>query len=135
MPYAEATRVPVASTRASIETMLRKAGATRIVLMDEPSEALVMFMLAERLIKVRVAMPPKVTDQRRRSLWRALMLVIKAKRETVEAGIETVEEAWLAHTVMPDGQRMAEWIEPQLRLAYQTGRMPEHPLMLQGPTA
>jgi hypothetical protein len=107
--------------------------AERVIHMDEPGEAIVMFMMAGRLIKLRVGLPQKTTDQLRRSRWRALGLVIKAKLEAVESRISTVEQEFLAHIVLPEGMTVSEWIEPQLMLAYERGQMPTSPLMIAGP--
>jgi hypothetical protein len=131
--YAENTTVPVGQSRTQIETMLRKAPATRIITMDEAHEAVVMFMLAGRLIKLRIEIPGDANDQRRRAVWRGLGLVVKAKIEAVAQGITSVEQEWLAHVVLPDGSTVGDWIEPQLKVAYDKGRMPTEPLMLEGP--
>lgn len=131
--YAEDTKVPTAQSRAQIETMLRKASANRIVTMDEALEAVVAFMLAGRLIRLRIEIPGDASDQRRRAIWRAIGLVVKAKIEAVAQGITTVEQEWLAHVVLPDGRTVSDWVEPQLRVAYDEGRMPTEPLMLEGP--
>ncbi|MFC6790638.1 hypothetical protein ACFQE0_14075 [Methylobacterium komagatae] len=131
--YAEDTKVPIAQSRSQIETMLRKASATRIVTMDEALEAVVMFMLAGRLIKLRIEIPGDANEQRRRAIWRAIGLVVKAKIEAVAQGITTVEQEWLAHVVLPDGSTVGDWIEPQLEVAYDKGQMPTEPLLLEGP--
>ncbi|SFV11893.1 MULTISPECIES: hypothetical protein [unclassified Methylobacterium] len=131
--YAEGTKVPIAQSRAQIETMLRKAGANRIVTMDEALETVVAFMLAGRLIRLRIEIPGDASDQRRRAIWRAIGLVVKAKIEAVAQGITTVEQEWLAHIVLPNGRTVGDWIEPQLQVAYDEGRMPTEPLMLEGP--
>lgn len=131
--YAEDTKVPAAQSRAQIETMLRKVSANRIVTMDEALEAVVVFMLAGRLIRLRIEIPGEVGDQRRRAIWRAIGLVVKAKIEAVAQGITTVEQEWLAHVVLPNGRTVGDWVEPQLQVAYDEGRMPTEPLMLEGP--
>ncbi|WP_449411448.1 hypothetical protein [Methylobacterium komagatae] len=131
--YAENTKVPIAQSRSQIETMLRKASATRIVTMDEALEAVVMFMLAGRLIKLRIEIPGDANDQHRRAIWRAIGLVVKAKIEAVAQGITTVEQEWLAHVVLPDGSTVGDWVEPQSKIAYDKGRMPTEPLLLEGP--
>ena len=131
--YAEDTKVPIAQSRSQIETMLRKASATRIVTMDEAPEAVVMFMLAGRLIKLQIEIPGDASDQRRRAIWRAIGLVVKAKIEAVAQGITTVEQEWLAHVVLPDGSTVGDWVEPQLKIAYDKGQMPTEPLRLEGP--
>lgn len=133
MPYAAKTTVVVQKSRSEIEAMLRKAKAARIVLMDEPTEALVMFMLVGRLIKIVVPIEAKATDQERRSRWRALGLIIKAKLEAVEQKITTVEQEFLAHVVLPDSTTVGQWIEPRLKVAYDKGQMPTDPLLLEAP--
>lgn len=127
--YAEHTKVPTAQSRAQIETMLRKASANCIVTMEEPSDPVVAFMLAGRLIRLRIEIPVDATDQQRR----AIGLLVKAKIEAVAQGITTVEQEWLAHVVLPDGSTVGDWIEPQLQVAYDQGRMPTKPLLLEGP--
>ncbi len=52
---------------------------------------------------------------------RALLLVIKAKLESVESGIETLEQAFLAHVVMANGQTVYERISEGIALEYLTG--------------
>lgn len=134
MAYAETTKVPVAQTRAEIEKLLKAAKAQRVVTIDDPLEATVMCMLAGRLIKILVPIAAKASDQTRRARWRALLLTIKAKREAVESGIETVEQAFLSHVVLPDGRTMGQWAEPALQLAYEKGEMPSDPLRLPPPS-
>lgn len=63
----------------------------------------------------------KATRQR----WRALALVIKAKLEAVESGITEFEQEFMAHIVMPDGRTVSEWIRPEIRTAYEDGKMPQ----------
>lgn len=133
MPYAERTTVAVEKSRHDIESMLRKAKANRVVHVNEPLEAIVMFELAGRLIRIEVPIKGDATDQMRRAKWRALYLIIKAKLEAVDQKVTTVEQEFLAHVVLPDGKTVAQWIEPQLQVAYDRGTMPTNPLLLEGP--
>jgi hypothetical protein len=80
--------------------------------------------------------PKKEVDEKRsaqyhRQLWRALLLVIKAKFEIVESGIETFDEAFLSNIVMSDGATVGEWATLQIATMYQQGEMPP---LLPGPT-
>ena len=59
-----------------------------------------------------------------RQRWRALALVIKAKLESVETGVATFEEEFMANIVLPSAQTMAEYALPQIAQAYETGTMP-----------
>ena len=51
--------------------------------------------------------------------------MIKAKLEAIHQGISSIEREFLADTIMPDGQTVAEWVEPQLAKAYESGQMPK----------
>jgi hypothetical protein len=72
--------------------------------------------------------PPEMAAQRyeqeTRERWRALVLCIKAKLESVESQIESFEEAFLPHIVMANGQTIGESLLPQLPGITETGRMP-----------
>jgi hypothetical protein len=59
-------------------------------------------------------------------------LVIKAKLEAVAAEISTVEDEFLAHTVLPSGETVGEWVKPQVEQAYLSGAMPTQ-LQISGP--
>ncbi|WP_345820183.1 hypothetical protein ABC766_29705 [Methylobacterium fujisawaense] len=131
--YAKDTKVSAVQSRGQIEAILRKAGASRIATMDEPLEAIGMFMLAGRLIRLRIEIPGDASEQKRWAIWRAIHLVVKAKIEAVAQGITTVEQEWLAHVVLPDGSTVGDWVEPQLQVAYDKGQMPTDTLMLEGP--
>lgn len=72
-------------------------------------------------------------SQASRSLWRALLICVKAKLESVESKIESFEEAFMAHVVLPDGKTASEWLAPQLALAYESGTMPTNLLALPAP--
>jgi hypothetical protein len=69
-------------------------------------------------------------EQACRQRYRALSLAVKAKLESVEAGIETFEQAFLAHIVLPNNQTVGEWAELQVEQAYLSGKMP--PLLMSG---
>ena len=63
-------------------------------------------------------------EQACRQKWRALALVIKAKLESAQGGIESFETAFMAQTVMPNGSTVAEQILPLIADAYATKKMP-----------
>lgn len=128
--FAENTKVPVAQTRAEIEAILAKRKARSIGFLSLTESTVVVFELNERRIIFRLQMPdgegPAVEKERRRR-WRALQLSIKAKLASVDDGIETFEEAFLAHIVMPDGLTVAEHSVPRIEAAYKGG--PLQPLL------
>ena len=113
MAYAETTKVPFERSIAEIIGMVRKAGAEQIGQMEDRDYFAVQFTLGDRMVRFRVPFPsfdemPKrdgrnhtlsqsqregKLDQARRQRGRALMLVIKAKLESVESGVETMDIA------------------------------------------
>ena len=64
-------------------------------------------------------------EQACRSLWRSLLLCIKAKLEAVDSGIEMFEDAFMANIVLPDGRTVGELMQPQIDQAYISGGMPQ----------
>jgi hypothetical protein len=71
-------------------------------------------------------------EQAGREKWRALLLCIKAKLEGVESGVETIEQAFFAHLVLPSGETMSEWAErAEVREQLRAGKMPP---LLGGPS-
>lgn len=126
MAYAEKTRVPTEQSRTEIERLLVKHKATSVAVYTSVDHAAIAFEMRDRRIMFRLMMP-KGEDQRaaqsRRQKWRALLLAIKAKLTSVEDGIETFEDAFLAHIVMPDGSTVAEHVRPRIANAYSEGKM------------
>lgn len=142
MAYAENTSVAFEKSIAEIIGLVRRAGAEQIGQMEEAQGFTIGFRLADRLIRFRVGFPSidempiyngrrerlteakrmDLLEQRKRQRARALMLVIKAKLESVESGIETLEEAFLANVVMADGKTVYERVAEPLALEYQHGR-------------
>lgn len=154
--YAADTEVSVEKSRMEIERTLSRYGADAFGYFTEsaPPRAVIAFRFASRQIRFAITLPDKTRrdfthhsrgmrtpeaalgmwEQACRQRWRALALVIKAKLEAVEAGISTTEDEFLAHTVLPDGQTVGEWIKPQVDRAYEIGAMPTH-LLLDGPAS
>lgn len=122
--FASTTRVSVEQTRTEIERMLTRYGATAFGYMAKSGRAVIAFEAGERHIKITVPLPEGNSEKERqaaRQRWRALLLVIKAKLESVESGIETLEEAFYANIVMPDGRTIYESTREHVALAYKGG--------------
>ena len=154
MAYAENTEVPASRSQTEIEALLDNHGAQRFVVAKdrETGRIILQFQLQNRICRFEIKLPsPSVSGmmyshngRRRRSAesreramkqaerqrWRALLLVIKAKLESVESGVETFEEAFLAHVMLPDGDLVGAKLQPLLAEAYETGRAPEMKLLL-----
>src|SRR5262245_9934036 len=131
--FAKKTRVPVTNTRQEIERLLERHKAKQYgTAVDyEQCVARVQFRLQDRIVRFVVTLPnPEKLGrgdrfaQAERQRWRALLLVIKAKLESVESGIELFEEAFLANIVMPNDLTMAQVVRPYIADAYASGRMP-----------
>lgn len=148
MAFAENTKVPLEQSIAEILGMVRKAGAQQLGQWQDHDRYVIGFTLAERNMRFTV---PLVThwdgptkggngreidvkariEQMNRQKGRALMLVIKAKLESVESGVESFEEAFLANIVTHGGQTVYDHIREPLSLQYTEGRV--GPLLLEGP--
>lgn len=143
--FAKETAVPVGQTRAEIENALARYGADAFGFVSGDGKAVVRFRLDSRHYQFTIELPdpadhqttgtgrqrsPAVrqmaVEQATRSIWRALLLIIRAKLEAVASGIVTFEDEFLAQTVTDSGQTVAEVIRPQLLEHYKTRR----PLML-----
>lgn len=152
MAYAAETSVPFDRSIAETLTLLRKAGVTHLAQRERPGFLSVEFMLADRLIRLELPVPAledmpelgsrrqRLTEaqrrgaheQRVRQRGRALMLVVKAKLESIESGIETVEQAFLANIVLADNTLLHQRVRPAIAQQYETGQM--SPLLLEGPS-
>jgi len=147
--YAADTAVSSANSRAEIESILHRYGATAFAYGTTLREARIMFEIAGWRMLFKLPLPDRGADEfwrtparrnRRapdaaeaayeqavRQRWRALTLVIKAKLEAVETGITTIENEFLAHIIVPGsgGMTVGEYTVPKLAEAYSNGRLPE----------
>ena len=134
--YAVDTKVPVNQTRIEIETTLAKFGATGFAFAMFEGNATIIFECAGR--RVRFVLPlgkdssEAKTARLHRERWRALFLTIKSRLVSIDTNIETFEDAFMSHIVMPDGSTVGERLKPQIADHYKGNKM--GPLMLTGPT-
>lgn len=119
MAYAERTAVPFTKTIADIMAMLRKAGALQVGQMEEENRLTIMFAMHDRRVRFRVSWANTEAAKRQRA--RALMLVIKAKLESIASEVETFEQAFLANIVMADDRTVYERVGSDLALEYRSG--------------
>lgn len=152
--YAAGTDVPADRSRSEIEKTLVRYGATKFAYGWEGDAAMIGFVANGRHIRFLLPLPDKSSrefthtpergtlrsqgqalvawEQACKQRWRALALYVKATLEAVESGIVTFEEAFEAHTLLPNGQTVASFMQPQIREAYLSGRMPAMLPMLSG---
>lgn len=128
--YASKTKVPVDQSRNEIERVLSRYGAKSFAYASESGRAIIIFEAKDRRIRFDLPLPVGDTEkeqQQRRQKWRALVLAVKAKLESVDSGIETFEEAFLSHIVMPDGLTVGQHARPLIASAYKGE--PQQPLL------
>ncbi|MDE2596312.1 MAG: hypothetical protein KGL44_05460 [Sphingomonadales bacterium] len=150
MAYAAETSVNFDRSISEVITLLRKVGAQQIGQVEDVGLYAIQFTLADRMIRFRLPLvteytgpkrsrngraidPQNVIDQARRQRGRALLLVITAKLESVESGIETIEQAFLAHVVLSDGRTVYERAQEVIAIEYSTGRPSAVAGLLGGP--
>lgn len=146
--YAEKTSVPTDRSRAEIERVLARYGASGFGYSWERREvpinpvpvygaktelrefASIVFQFKARRVRLDVPMPTVreagtavKAEAATRQRWRALLLVIKAKLEAVESGISTLEAEFLANIVTESGLTIGEHLVPQLSEAVKSGRL------------
>lgn len=142
--YASKTTVTSDRSMAEIESTLIRYGADKFMYGRDPERVMVGFEMRNRRLRFMLPIPDQAefthtpTGRTRRDLgtvrqqyeqavrarYRALLLSIKAKLESVESGIEEFEDAFLAQIVLPDGSTVGERMKPQIENAYLTGKMP-----------
>lgn len=146
MSYAENTSVSTEKSRAEIERTLQKYGADQFMYGWDQDKAVVGFRMEGRQIRFLLPMPDKTSrrfthtptgkarkqsaiftewEQACRQKWRALSLVIKAKLEAVEAEIAIFEDEFMANIVLPNGSTVSQFMLPQIKDAYDSGKMPK----------
>lgn len=135
MSYAEKTNVPIGRSQDEIRKIISKHGANGFVFGEQGTVAVIGFELKGKRIKFILPMPElpsksatqasiKTYEQLCRSKWRVLVLTIKAKLEAVENGVTTLEQEFMAHIVLPNGETVGQFMIPQIESAYKNGKMP-----------
>ncbi len=126
MAYAAKTKVPINQTKTEIEHTLSRYGADRFAYFTESNRAMIVFEAHGRRLRFDLPLSPGQSDKEKkddRRRWRAMLLCIKAKLESVASEIESFEEAFLAHVVMPDGLTVGEHTLPTIASSYKEGKM------------
>lgn len=151
--YAQGTSVTVEKSQQEIASMLRKYGASDFASGWSDRKPYVVFKTEGLMFKLEVPEPDwekfKITETgRSRKLdqiesqimnermrrWRILVLLVKAKLESVAIGNTTIFEEFLSEVVLPSGEKMSNFLLPQIQEIYITGRMPEQLLALPCPS-
>lgn len=132
--FAEGTSVPATRTQGEIAALVERYGASQFSSGWMANQSAVSFAVNGRLVRFVVPMPTledaraqmkmprgcwgrqyiadaavaKWRDAEVRRLWRCLLLAIKSKLETVESGIATFDEEFLAHIVTDNQMTIIE---------------------------
>lgn len=147
--YAEGTEVTVDKSRLELETLLDKHGASEVMIHRDADRTTLMYRMQERMVRQAIAYPdaalyreykPKgryypvkrspeqvkqLQEAEWRRRWRACVLIMKAKLELISSGESSFEREFLADTLLPNGETVAEAMLPRIAEAYQTGDMPK----------
>lgn len=119
--YASGTTVSVERSIGELRTIMTRYGVKEIGILTTATAVDVLFTLKGRNIKISIALPRREETQRDaagrpmrfskeryekavRQRWRALLLLVKARLEAIELGIETVEQAFMPYLLLPDGK-------------------------------
>jgi hypothetical protein len=136
--YAQNTTVPVEKTRGEIEQLLSRQKCTQSgTSVDyEANRARVQFKAKDRIVRFEITLPKRPAysgpgsamwrkyEQAERRIWRALLLVLKAKFEAIESGITVFEEEFLAQIVTSDNSTVGAHVLPMVTEMYTTGQLP-----------
>lgn len=141
--FASTTKVSVESSQAEVARLLKKHGATTVATMQTETGAAIAFQIGIHRVRFELSVPrwqdlaekavsepphgwkswdpnkrtkwcKDEVEQIERQRWRALLLVTKAKLELVAEGASTIEREFMADLLLPNGQRVEEWLVPQL---------------------
>jgi hypothetical protein len=133
--YAEKTEVAVEKSKRVIEDLLRRHGADQYHTGWDATRDIIEFGWKGKQIRFVLPRPPRkdfslspagwartarqidlAIEQADRQRWRALFLVIRAKLESVEAGISIFEEEFMAFIVVPGENRtVGEILLPRIQ--------------------
>lgn len=142
--FAEKTTVSSERSRAEIEKILSRYGATGFAYGWSGSDAVIAFEICARRIQFILHLPSRkefertpsrgqkrssaqietAYEQAVRQRWRSLCLTIKAKLVSAEQDIEMFEDAFMAQIMLPNGKTVGSMMRPQIESAYAGGEMP-----------
>ncbi|MFP5386665.1 MAG: hypothetical protein ACLGHN_11330 [Bacteriovoracia bacterium] len=117
--FASQTSVPVEKSIEEIRVFLTKIGTEGFSFAAYDGDAYLAFSFQGKAVKMCFKIPVhpgkeatiaqmKKYEQARRSKWRQILLCIKAKFECVLCELETFEQAFLAHIILKDGEKLGD---------------------------
>lgn len=123
--YAEDTSVPAYRSQNEVREMLKAIGADRFAIMEAEGRVAMRFAVNGTLYQIERPALSEIKgahpDQKERAAWRALVLLVKAKKVAIEQNITTVEREFMADTVLPNGARLIDYRRQIVEHAYSEG--------------
>lgn len=154
--YAQGTDVSSEKSIMEIRHILTRYGADAFMFGEDTAvhKAVISFKFRGKFFKLDVPLPDKKArdithtpargqlrspqaqeeayEQATRQRWRAVALLVKALLEATESGLDALAERIMQSLILlPDGQTVGEWMQPQIERAYLTGEMPSSLPMLE----
>lgn len=142
--YAKGTTVNQDRSKAEIERILLRYGATAFAYVVRSDGATIGFEQEGRRYRIDILYPdPEIyaeTPQGRprkqavartaweqgvRELWRSVTLLVKAKLEAVECGLVPFDHEFLPYALLPNGSTVGGWAEEALPKALEGKEMPK----------
>lgn len=142
MPYAKGTTVPASKSEFEIKYLLKRAGAEQVGTFEDGihHRAVVLFRLEGLSIALPVPLPTpddrkfthtpstkvkrtpeKAYEEYEREVlrrWRVLLMLVKAKLETIELGMSTIQREFLPDVMLPGGGTVEQWLGPSIEEKY-----------------
>ena len=150
--YAKDTTVSVERSQAEIRRIFERYKASEFLFGQRDVMATVAFRAQGRNIILPVPMPDRNSStikympsrskydahgplrsensrelayqQEVRQRWRVLVLLLKAKLESIELGLSTFENEFLAYTMLPSGRTIGQELQGQVDHMMLTGQVP-----------
>lgn len=150
--YAKDTSVPVEKSQAEIRRIFARYKATAFMFAENDHRATVAFNAQGRNIVLPVPLPDRNSksiqflparnqhdyygperseasketayQQEVRQRWRVLVLLLKAKLESIELGLSSFEDEFLAYTMLPSGRTVSQELHGQIDHMMLTGQVP-----------
>jgi hypothetical protein len=142
--YATTTGVSVDRSKAELENVLRRFGASQFAYMSCPTQSLIGFIIKGRRIEFTITLPnrddfkhtpkqgylrvdsdiEKHWEQACRTAWRELVLLIKAKLVGISSNTTTLDNEFLAYIALPDGGTIGTEFGKQVQKMVDSGKVP-----------
>src|ERR1035437_9815336 len=112
--FAANTKVSVPQTIGDVQSLLGRYGGSRFQHFPPTAGHKAVFQFSYGGFPISFGFPVSQDQQKRRRIYRAVHLCIKAKLEAVASGIETPAQAFMAHIVAANGMTVFEKMKSEL---------------------